>query len=222
MALTDRRPPEATAAPVPDRAEPRGFRPASRRRSRIAAGVVLAAIAIGGNVLLYTALDDTTSVLQLTRNVRAGEQVTIADLRTVEVDLDPTVPVVEADDIGLVINQYATTYIAAGSLLFSGLVQADPLVTDGAGVVAVELESSLTPSGLLERSQVQVVVDDDRGRTVIDGRVVAFGRDADGATSGSVSIEVPLDAAAAVAAAEDVRIVLVDPANDPLREESGG
>lgn len=222
MALTERRPAEAAAQPSADQADPRGFRPASRRRSRIAAGVVLAAVAIGGNVLLYTSLDDKTSVLQLTNNIRAGEQVTVADLRTVEVDLDPTVPVVEAEDISLVLNQYATTYIASGSLLFEGLVQPRPLVADGAGVVAVEISASRLPSGVLERSRVVVVVVDGDELTQTEARVVSIGRNADGDNSGSLTVEVPIADAAAVAAAGDVRIVLVDPANDPVNQESGG
>lgn len=218
MAMTERRPAEG-ATSSSERAEPRGFRPTSRRRSRIAAGAVLAAIAVGGNVLLYTSLDDKASVLQLTNNVRAGEQLTAADLRTVEVDLDPTVPVVASDDIALVLNRYATTYIAAGSLLFEGLVQTRPLVTDGAGVVAVEVSPTRLPSGLLERSRVLVVIVDDGELASVEARVVAVGRNPEGGGSGSLSVEVSITDAAAVAAAGDVRIVLVDPANDPVDDE---
>ncbi len=103
--MTDRRPADVRGDVASGSAEPRGFRPTSRRRARIAAGAVLAAVAIGGNVLLYSSLDDQTEVLQVVRNVRAGETVTSDDLRIVEVDVDPSVPVVEADDIGLVVNQ---------------------------------------------------------------------------------------------------------------------
>ena len=42
---------------------------------------------------------------------------TADDLRVVEVDLDPTVPAVGADGIGLVVNQYARVYITSGSLM---------------------------------------------------------------------------------------------------------
>lgn len=220
--MTERRPGERIDRAIPDRGEPTGFRPTSRRRSRIAAGAMLAAVAIGGNVLLYASLDDTTAVLQLTDNIRAGEQITMADLRTVEVEVDPTVPTVAADDLALVVGQYATTYIAAGSLLFDGLVQARPLVTSDAGVVAVEVAPTRLPAGLLERSRVQVVIVRDDDLTVVEARVVAIGRNAEGGGSGSLSVEVAIGDAAAVAAAGDVRIVLVDPATDPVTEEGGG
>ena len=217
MAMTDRRP----AAPAPaaaDRAEPRGFRPASRRRSRVAAGAILAALAIGGNVLLYASLDDQTEVLQLVRNVRAGEVVTSEDLRIVEVDLDPTVPAVAAADIGLVVNRYARVYLPSGTLIFDQLVQSTPLVSDGAGVVAVEIRSTRVPAGLSTRSQVMLVVVDDGADElfVTEGRVVRRGDDGDDA--GTLSVEVAVADAPRVAAADDVRVVLIEPGVDPATE----
>jgi hypothetical protein len=206
-------------------AEPRGFRPASRRRVRIATGVALAAVAIGGNVLVYSALDDTTEVLQVVRNVRAGDAITSDDLRVVEVDLDPTVPVVEADDIGLVVGRYARVFIASGTLMVPQLVQSAPLVTVGAGVVAVEVRPSRVPSGLVERSRVMLVVvpdDADVDPFVTTGRVVARGTDVDGVSGvAALSVEVAEADAARVAAADDVRVVLLDPGVDPATEQGG-
>ena len=223
MALTDRRSTglEGRQIDVADRGEPRGFRPASRRRTRIALGAVLAAIAIGGNVLLYTALDDKTEVLQLVRDVRAGETVTSDDLRIVEVDLDPTVPAVAASDIGLVVNRYARVYLPSGSLVFDQLVQSEPLVSEGAGVVAVEVRSTRVPAGLSTRSQVLLVVVSDGGDdpVVTTGRVVRHGgesTDAGGATA--LSVEVAVADAPLVAAADDVRVVLVEGGIDTATE----
>lgn len=218
MALTEQRP--ATADPsVADRTEPRGFRPASRRRTRIAVGAILAAIAIGGNVLLYASLDDRTEVLQLVRNVRAGEVVTGDDLRIVEVDLDPTVPAVAAADIGLVVNRYARVYLPSGTLIFDQLVQSTPLVSDGAGVVAVEITATRLPAGLSTRSQVMLVVIEggDDELFVTEGRVVRRGTDA--ADGGAISVEVAVADAARVAAADDVRVVLIEPGIDPATEQ---
>lgn len=226
MALTDRRPSEhAPDSPAPVRSEPRGFRPASRRRSRIAAGAVLAAIAIGGNVLLYTSLDDKTEVLQLVRNVRAGEIVTSEDLAIVEVELDPTVPAVEAADIGRVVNQYARVYLPSGSLIFDQLVQSSPLVSDGAGVVSVEIRPTRVPSGLTTRSQVLLVVvpEGDGDLFVTTGRVVRHGGDAtDGSGVAALSVEVTVADAPAVAAANDVRVVLIEAGIDVATEQGGG
>jgi hypothetical protein len=219
MALTERRPVDRPPEHA-DRAEPRGFRPASRRRSRLAAGAILAAMAIGGNILLYASLDDRTEVLQLVRNVRAGETVTSDDLRIVEVDLDPTVPAVAADDIALVVNRYARVYLPSGTLIFDQLVQSTPLVSDGAGVVAVEIRATRIPAGLSTRSQVLLVVVEEGASElfVTEGRVVRRG--AEGDEGGALSVEVAVDDAPRVAAADDVRVVLVEPGIDPATEQA--
>lgn len=239
VAITERRaaaPTETTTTPTTTRGErpsspasrdaarpaPRGFRPGSRRRTRIAIGVVLAAVAIGGNVALYTSLDDSDEVLQLVRNVRAGEQVTPADLRVVEADLEPTVPVVVAGDIASVVGQYARVYIASGSLMVEQLVQPEPLVTPGTAVVAIEVSPTGVPEGLRERSKVTLVVSADvtgESAVTVDGRVVARGDDAD-EISGRfpLSVEVAEPDAPLVAAADDVRLVLVDPEIDPAAD----
>ena len=224
MAMTDRRITPVSADSTPG-SESRGFRPGSRRRARIAAGAALAAVAIGGNVLIYASLDDKTEVLQVVRNVRAGEVVTSDDLRVVEVDLDPTVPAVEADQIGLVVNQYARVYITSGSLMVEQLVQPTPLVSAGAGVVAVEIRPSRVPSGLRERSRVMLVVvpeNNDEELFVTTGRVVARGSDAD-AVSGvfGLSVEVAEVDAPLVAAGNDVRVVVLDPGSDIATEQGG-
>lgn len=195
----------------------RGFRPGSRRRARIAGGAALAAVAIGGNVLAYSSLDDRTEVLQVVTDIRAGETVTADHLRIVAVDVDPTVPLVPASDLALVSDQHARVHIAAGTLLSPVLVQPGPLVDVGAAVVAVELRPTLVPEGLRERSRVELlaVTGDDELRTT--GRVVTRPAEVDG-VSGVVtmSVEVEVDVAARVAAADEVRVVLVDPGVDPV------
>jgi len=224
MAMTDMRPapiaPESVAS-----APPRGFRPGSRRRARIAAGAALAAVAIGGNVIIYSELSDKTEVLQVVRNVRAGELVTSDDLRVVEADLDPTVPAVDAGQIDLVVNQYARVYIASGSLMVQQLVQPNPLVSAGAGVVAVEIRPSRVPSGLRERSRVMIVVvpdNDDEELFVTTGRVVARGNESDTVTGlFGLSVEVTEADASLVAAGNDVRVVVLDPGADTATELGG-
>lgn len=224
MAMTERRADPRVESPSGS-SEPRGFRPASRRRARLAGGAALAALAIGGNVLVYSSLDDKTEVVQVIRNVRAGETVTSDDLRIVEVDVDPSVPVVESDDIGLVVNQYARVFIASGTLIVPQLVQSTPLVSAGAGVVAVEIRPTHVPFGLRERSRVMIVVvsdDDGVAPFVTTGRVVFRGADVDGVTGVfALSVEVAEDVAPTVASGDDVRIVLLDPAGDPAMEQAG-
>ena len=218
--MTERRTDRAAVATNPATAEPHGFRPASRRRARIAAGAILVAIGVGGNLLLYASLDDSTEVLQVVSNVRAGEQITDADLRIVEVELDATVPVIPASEIGRVVGQYARVYIAAGTLMVDVLIQPTPLVAAGQGVVAVEIRPTQVPRDVRERSRVLVVVlpDDDEPPIVVEGRVVAVSDRADAGEVISLSVEVDQADGPTVAAGDDVRVVLLDPAIDPALE----
>lgn len=209
-----------------DRArESKGFRPASRRRARIAGGAALAAVAIGGNVLVYASLDDRTEVLQVVTDIAAGEVVTADDLRIVEVDVDPTVPVVAAEDIGLVVDHHARVHLSSGTLLSPLVVQPAPLVAAGTAVVAVEIRPTQVPSGVRERSLLELVVlsagdpagDELRTRA----RAVTRPADVEG-VSGlvSMSVEVAVDDAARVAAADEIRIVLLEPGIDPAYDEA--
>lgn len=220
MALTEDRPAIASEAPSPA-GDPQGFRPASRRRARLAGGAALAAVAIGGNVLVYSSLDDTTEVLQVVTDIRAGDQIEAGDLRTVSVDVDDNVPAVPADQIGLVVGQYARTYIASGSLVVGVVLQTTPLVTAGASVVAIETRPTAVPSGLRERSQVLLVLDngDLVPPKVVRGRVVARpGEVTNSSGRVAISLEVASVDAPAVVTAEEVGVILVDPGADPATE----
>ena len=209
----------ARAGPTPGRA-PR-VPPGSRRRARIVFGVFIAALAVAGNLLVYSSLDHKSEVLQVVRDIPAGEVVSASDLRVVTVDVDGTVPTVAPDDIASVVNQYARVHIAAGTLMVDVLVQPTPLVTVGQGVVAVEIRPSHVPAGLRERSRVMLVVVNRDGSTglVTEGRVVARG-DGIGSTDSvmALSVEVSQQDAASIAAADDVRVALLDPGADPALE----
>lgn len=203
--------------------ESRGFRPGSRRRARIAGGAALAAVAIGGNVLLYASLDDRTAVLQVVTDIRAGELVAADDLRIVEVDVDPEVPVVPAEELGRVVNQHARVHIASGTLLAPVLVQPLPLVSPESAVVAVELRPTLVPSGVRERSLLELIVVSGDEEHRATGRAVTRPSEVEG-VSGlvSMSVEVASGDAALVAAGDEVRVVLLEPGIDAAYEEEAG
>jgi len=191
----------------------RGFRPSTRRRNRIAAGVALGAAAIGGNVLVYSSLDSSDTAVQALRDIPAGTEITPDMIRTVDADLDATVLAVPGEQLALVPGQYARVRIVSGSLLVQPALQSGPLVADDAAIVAVEVPPGLIPRGVRERSRVDLVFDSISGeQTVVAGQTVGI-PDPSIASSGSVSIsiEVDADSAAAVAAADDVRVVLLTP-----------
>lgn len=199
----------------------RGFHPASRRRSRIAAGVALAAIAIGGNLLIYANLQSAEPVVQVVRDVPAGEQITSDMLRTVDVDADSTVNLIDGDRVDSLVGSYAKVRLVAGSLVTAESLQVMPLVSPGTSVVAIQVADGSLPIGLRERVPVLLVVPEDRSTdgadiTSIPGRVVGLPTDTTSALGlQSLSVEVAAADAATIAAADDVRVVLVEPLEDP-------
>ena len=196
-----------------------GFRPSSRSRARIAIGTLLSVVAVGAVLLVFSTADRRVAVLQVVHDVPAGTRLAADDLRPVELSTDPSLAVVKAVDAATVIGQYAKVRIVSGGLLAAGLLQPTPLVTPGAAVVAVTVPSGELPSGLRERSQVQVVVLAD-GNTAapapVIGRVVGLPTSPDAVTGQlSISLEVAALDAVTVASAVRVRVVLLDPGVDP-------
>jgi hypothetical protein len=204
------------------------FRPASRRRTRLALGGLLLAAAVAGNLLVYSELDRSVAVLQVVRDVPAGAELTPDDVRSVAVDADASVRTVLADEMAAVLGQYAKVRLVAGSLVVHEALQPAPLVGPGTAVVAVRVPDGALPIGLRERSQVQLVLGsaaspapdastpDPSSPVDVVGRVVGLPSSPDSVNGLlSVSVEVPAAVAPAVAAATDVAVVLLDPGVDP-------
>jgi hypothetical protein len=205
-----------------------GFQPTARRRNRIAAGVALAATALGGNLLVYSSLDDTEPVVQVVRDVPAGSQLTGDMLRTVEVAVDATVNVVDGDQLDSLIGSYAKVRLVSGALVTAEALQATPLVSSGSSVVAIQVAEGSLPIGLRERSAVQLVIPagatsgapDASAPSAIVGRVVGLPIETSSALgTQSLSVEVAADDAVGLAAADDVRVVLIEPGDDPAADD---
>lgn len=208
-----------------DEVERRGFRPSARRRNRIAAGVALGAIAIGGNVLVYSSLDDATPVVQAVRDIPAGTQITADMLRTVDADLDSTVQTIPGAQLDLIPGRYAKVRVVSGSLLSNLVLQSDPLVTVGRSVVAVQVSEGSLPIGLRERSSVQLVIpsptSSEKPPRVVTGRMVGLPISSNSALATiTLSVEVDTAAAPSLAAADDVRIVLLEPTSDSAMSDT--
>ncbi len=194
-----------------------GFAPSSRRRNRIAAGVALAAIAVGANVLIYSGLNSKSPSVQVVVDVPAGAQLTPDMMRTVEIDADSSVNLVPGDQLDSLVGTYAKVRLVSGSLITPESVQANSLVGAGNSVVAIRVDEGSLPVGLRERVPVQLVIPVGVGATaaeptVVDGTVVALPTTtSDALGKQSLSVEVTADAAPIVAAADDVRVVLAEP-----------
>jgi hypothetical protein len=202
--------------------------PLTRHRRRIAVGVALAAVAIGGNVYVYSSLDASEPVIQTVRDVPAGEQITSDMLRTVDVDADPTVNVIAGERLDSLVGSYAKVRLVAGSLVTAEALQATPLVSPGSSVIAIQVTDGSLPLGLRERVPVLLVVPRtsagagaDGVVATVSGRVVGLPADTSSALGlQSLSVEVAATDAATIAAADDVRVVLVEPSSDPATAPS--
>lgn len=185
----------------------------------MAVGTLLSLVAVGVVLFVFSTTDKRVAVLQVVHDIPAGAQLNSSDLRSIELSTDPSLAVIKVSDMSSVIGLYAKVRIVPGGLLALGLLQAAPLVTHGAAVVAVSIPSGELPAGLRERSQVQVVIPstgDEAPPSPVLGRVVGLPLAPDSATGQmSISLEVAAEDAVVVASAERVRVVLLDPGVDP-------
>jgi hypothetical protein len=174
--------------------------------------------AVGVILLVFSTADRRVAVLQVVRDLPAGTQLTAGDVRSIELTSDPSLAVVKTADLAVVVGQYAKVRIVGGGLLAPGLLQALPLVAPGSAVVAVTSPSGELPTGLRERSQVQIVVPTVGNATPVApvvGRVVGLPAAPDSVTGQmSVSFEVSSIDAVTIAGAARVRVVLIDPGSD--------
>jgi len=185
----------------------------SRARGRLALGALVVAIGVLINLAIYRSVDDKSAVLQLNRDVPAGQQISADDFRTVEIGSNGAFRSVPSSDMNAVVGSYAKVRLIAGTLLAREALQAGPLVAVGASVVAVTVPAGEVPIGLRERSRVSVVmVAFDRTSTSLAGLVVGLPTQAGSSGQVSVSIELAAADAISVAAAEKIRLVLLDPA----------
>ena len=202
-------PPTVTRAKLP---APSSSRLSSRARGRLAVGALVVAVGVLLNLAVYRGVNDRTPVLQLARDVPAGQQLVPGDFRSVGVGSDGNFRSVPAGEMNALVGSYAKVRMLAGSLLAREALQPGPLVGAGASVVAVTVPAGEVPVGVRERSKVAVVlVPADRSSKLVNGVVVGLPTAASSAGLVSVSIEVAATDAAGVAAAEKVRLVLLDP-----------
>lgn len=193
----------------------------SRRQALLwALGLLLV---IGGgltSLALVRAGDQRIEVLVMASDVPAGAQLTAGDLTVVEVASDD-LNLLPASQQALVVGQYIQVRLLAGQPISEAFVQPEPLITDGTVVVAIPVSPIEIPSGMRERSVVDLVVTDvasgggvaDADVFVARGVVVEYPAFTDGGRDlAALSVEVaPEDAPILVAGLDDIAIILIDP-----------
>ena len=147
LALPRRRP----TAPKQQRpVTPEPPRPPVRRNPRwIALGVV--AVCLGGllSYVIYAKVATERTVVALAATVYRGELVEAADLTTVTLSGDPSVPTVAADQAPELIGQRAAYDLVEGSLLAPAAVTAATIPAPERAVVAIRLSGGRAPADFL-------------------------------------------------------------------------
>ena len=188
----------------------------SRARGRLAVGVLFVVVGVLVNVAVYRGMNSRSPVVLLVRDVPAGQRLVVEDFGVAQIGADGSFRSVPNSDVVSVVGSYAKVRLIAGSLFVREALQPGPLVAPGASVVAVIVGSGEVPAGLRERSRVSVVmVNGDHVTRSVSG--VVSGLPKPGASAGQMSISVELSVldAVAVASSDKVRLVLLDPAAGP-------
>ena len=217
----------ATPSAAPDPATGRGpgpvssrFRPSGRARARLAVGVLSLVVGMLVSIAVYWRLDRKVAVVQLVRDVPAGQQVTADDLGQVRMAVDGRFAAVPVGEASSVIGSWAKTRLTQGSLLTKDALQPAPLVAPGHAVVALRVPVGELPVGLRERSRLQIVLDSAPvagGATsglpvVVEAVAVALPSAPEpGGATVSLSVELLIEDAARVASADRVRLLLIAP-----------
>ena len=205
-----------------------GFAPAGRRRNRIAAGVALAALAVGGNVLVYSSLERQRT-RRASRRRRAGgrpdhESTCCGPSRSTSIRRSTWSPGDQLDSLVGHVRQGPPRVRLAGHA--RSPCRPSPLVEPGNAVVAIQVDEGSLPVGLRERVPVQLVIpavsgsaagsvgdrsDGDRRRR---GRPSRSTTDERARYASRCRSRSPQPTAPIVAAADDVRVVLTEPIVD--------
>lgn len=130
-----------------------------RRRSRpyLVLGLLLPALCAGAFLWISLATDDHRPVLALAREVTVGHVVTAQDLRSVRVEVDPGVLVVDARQAAGVVGKTMSVSLPAGALLTPDAVDAPAIPVAGQAIVSLALKAGQFPAEVGPGARVAVV-----------------------------------------------------------------
>lgn len=119
-------------------------------------GVVLVAACALGFLVTSVNLGARSAVLEVADTVRAGQVITAADLRSVQVAAGPGVAVIPAQQESSVLGRRAAVTLTAGSLLTQAQLGTSTVPGAGAAVVSVLVKFGAYPADLAPGAQVAV------------------------------------------------------------------
>ena len=129
-----------------------------RNRTRAAAGLVLLVLCSLGVGVAFSNAAQRTPVLALAHSVRAGQQITDADLREVLVGSPPAGSTVASSGRDDVVGRTESVDLPAGALLAPSMVASGPATANGRSVIGASLRDGQYPAELVAGDRVQVVV----------------------------------------------------------------
>jgi hypothetical protein len=157
-----------TRSSADDRWMPGGGKPgpvsrlvgAGQRRHSVAhllLGGLLVLACTCGFLVVWLNAGDRQPVLALARPVTIGHLLAVADLREVDVALDPSVPVVRASQAAGVVGKPMATNLPAGALLTPDAVGRAGVPGAGQALAAVALKPGQVPPEVAPGARVSVV-----------------------------------------------------------------
>lgn len=182
---------------------------ARRNHTRMAVGAAIIAVSVLGVVALYGSASDRVEVVAVRQPVAAGQQIAAEDLTVVAISSDAKLATIPATRRESLVGKTASAALAPGSLLVDGQVNDGSRIPAGMALVGATLKPGQFPTGLQPGDAVLIVesplatATGDPASPVEHGRSTVVDLEAveDAASSISMSLLVPEDAASAVSTA---------------------
>lgn len=139
---------EPTSTPGEQFAPPPKLR---RRPVLIAASVAAICLGALASMWAYQSTSDDHSVLAVRQTIERGDVITVDDLMTVNISVDPALKPLSADQANSVIGKHAALDMSAGGVVTQDQITEQTLPAKGSSVVGI----ALTP-GMLPANQIRV------------------------------------------------------------------
>lgn len=117
-----------------------------RRPALIALGVALAILGGLGSFYYASTISNTVTVLQSKEGIARGEEITAADLTTLEITGGQGTGAYTPDESGQIVGKTASVDLPAGTLITADTVGEGLAIEDGQSIVGVALTAAQMPS----------------------------------------------------------------------------
>lgn len=147
LALPRLKPAASDEDPTPTPEPPR--LPTRRNPKWVALGII--AICVGGllSYVIYARVATESAVVAMTSTVYRGEVIEAADLTSITLSGDPSVPTIPATQLATLVGQRAAYDLVAGSLPAPASVTADAVPATDRAVVGLQLAAGRAPAEFL-------------------------------------------------------------------------